>query len=110
MPHGGPHGPFDTWNYDPESQYLGHLGWRPESEFPGSGGYGGDFLAGGFEWGRKIQYDLIDGALDAVKRFGLDGEKIGIMGGGFGGYSALQASIGSRPFQSRSRHSRRLRF
>jgi len=95
MPHGGPHGPFDTWNYDPESQYLGHLGMATlKVNFRGSGGYGGDFLASGFrEWGRKIQYDLIDGALDAVKRFGLDREKIGIMGGSFGGYSALQASI-----------------
>ena len=95
MPHGGPHGPYDTWNYDPESQYLGHLGIATvKVNFRGSGGYGGDFLASGFrEWGRKIQYDLIDGALATVEKYGLDGNKIGIMGGSFGGYSALQASI-----------------
>ena len=95
MPHGGPHGPFDTWNYDPEPQYLGHLGMATlKVNFRGSGGYGGDFEARGFrEWGRKIQYDLVDGALEAIKRYGLNGEKVGIMGGSFGGYSALQASI-----------------
>lgn len=95
MPHGGPHGVWDTWNYDSEAQYLGHLGMAIlKVNFRGSGAYGGNFLAEGFrEWGRKIQYDLVDGALEAIERYGLDKNKVGIMGGSFGGYSALQASI-----------------
>ena len=95
MPHGGPHGPFDTWNYDPDAQYLGHLGIAVlKVNFRGSGGYGGAFEAKGYrEWGRKIQYDLVDGTLAAIEKFGLNGDKVGIMGGSFGGYSALQASI-----------------
>lgn len=95
MPHGGPHGPFDTWDYDTESQYLAHLGIATlKVNFRGSGGFGGDFLAKGFrQWGEKIQYDLIDGAKEAVSRFGLHPTSVGIMGGSFGGYSALQASI-----------------
>ena len=35
----------------------------------------------------------MDGALEAIERYGLDKNKVGIMGGSFGGYSALQASI-----------------
>ncbi|MEC8601219.1 MAG: prolyl oligopeptidase family serine peptidase [Pseudomonadota bacterium] len=95
MPHGGPHGPFDTWDYDPYAQYLGHLGIAVlKVNFRGSGGYGGEFEAKGYrEWGRKIQYDLVDGTLAAVEKFDLNGDKVGIMGGSFGGYSALQASI-----------------
>ena len=95
MPHGGPHGPFDTWNYDSKAQYLAHLGMAVvKVNFRGSGGYGGDFEAQGYrEWGRKIQYDIVDAARAAIDRFGLNGEKVGIMGGSFGGYSALQASI-----------------
>lgn len=95
MPHGGPHGPFDTWDYDTEAQYLAHLGMATlKVNFRGSGGFGGEFLAKGFrEWGRKIQLDLVDGARHTVSRFGLHPSNIGIMGGSFGGYSALQASI-----------------
>ena len=95
MPHGGPHGPFDTWDYDPYAQYLGHLGIAVlKVNFRGSGGYGGEFEAKGYrEWGRKIQYDLVDGTMAAVEKFDLNGDKVGIMGGSFGGYSALQASI-----------------
>ena len=58
-------------------------------------------LAKGREWGRKIQYDLVDGALEAIERYGLDKNKVGIMGGSFGGYSGSGASWPSQSFSRR---------
>jgi len=94
-PHGGPHGPFDAWGYDKQSQFLASRGYAVlQVNFRGSGGFGADFEAAGFrEWGRKIQHDIIDATRYVVKNFPIDPERIAIMGGSFGGYSALQASI-----------------
>ena len=94
-PHGGPHGPFDSWGYDKQSQFLASRGYAVlQVNFRGSGGFGADFEAAGFrEWGRKIQYDVIDATRYVMKNFPIDPDRIAIMGASFGGYSALQASI-----------------
>ncbi len=94
-PHGGPHGPFDRWGYDPLVQFLADAGYAIlQVNFRGSGGHGADFEAAGFrQWGRKIQHDIIDGTKYALENFPLNGDKVGIVGASFGGYSALQASV-----------------
>ena len=95
MPHGGPHGPYDRWGWDWEVQFLASRGYAVvQVNFRGSGMHGADFEKAGFrEWGRKIQYDIIDGARYVVANFPIDGARVGIMGGSFGGYSALQSAI-----------------
>ncbi len=53
MPHGGPHGIRDWWEFDPEVQLLANRGYAVlQVNFRGSGGYGRDFEAAGYgEWG-----------------------------------------------------------
>ena len=52
-PHGGPHGPFDRWGYDPLVQFLSDAGHAIlQVNFRGSGGHGADsklldFASGG---------------------------------------------------------------
>ncbi len=94
-PHGGPHGPYDTWGYNPLIQFLANRGYAVlQVNFRGSGGHGANFEMAGFrEWGRKIQYDIIDGAKAALESYPLDADKVAIMGASFGGYSALQSPI-----------------
>jgi dipeptidyl aminopeptidase/acylaminoacyl peptidase len=94
-PHGGPHGPYDVWGYDNLVQYLANGDYAVlQVNFRGSGGHGADFEAAGFrQWGRAIQHDIIDGAKYAIENFGLDGDRVGIVGASFGGYSALQSAI-----------------
>ena len=94
-PHGGPHGPYDEWLYNPLVQYLANGGYAVlQVNFRGSGGHGADFEAAGFrQWGRAIQHDIIDGAKYALDNFPLDAGRVGIVGASFGGYSALQSAI-----------------
>jgi dipeptidyl aminopeptidase/acylaminoacyl peptidase len=94
-PHGGPHGPYDTWSYNQETQFLASQGYAVlQVNFRGSGGFGSGFEMAGFrKWGREIQFDIIDGAQFALKNYPLDPNRVGIMGASFGGYSSLQSSI-----------------
>jgi dipeptidyl aminopeptidase/acylaminoacyl peptidase len=58
--------------------------------FRGSTGFGKNFTnAGNLEWGRKMQYDLIDGVHWAVREKIADPNRIAIMGGSYGGYAVL---------------------
>ncbi len=95
MPHGGPHGPYDRWGWDSHVQFLASRGYAVvQVNFRGSGSHGADFEKAGFrEWGRKIQFDIIDGARYVIANNPIDAERVGIMGGSFGGYSALQSAI-----------------
>jgi dipeptidyl aminopeptidase/acylaminoacyl peptidase len=49
--------------------------------------------AGYGEWGRKIQYDIIDATRWAIAEGLADPNRVGIFGASFGGYSALQAPL-----------------
>jgi dipeptidyl aminopeptidase/acylaminoacyl peptidase len=95
VPHGGPHGPRDYWQYQPENQLLADRGIAVlQVNFRGSGGYGRDFMTSGYQhWGDLIQYDIIDGTREMIKRGIVDKDRICIYGGSFGGYSALQSPI-----------------
>lgn len=95
LPHGGPHGPRDRWTYNPEIQFLASRGYAVlQVNFRGSGGYGLGFEKAGYrQWGGKIQHDIIDGTRWALAQEGFDKDKVCIMGGSFGGYSALMSPI-----------------
>lgn len=93
--HGGPHGPRDTWGFNPEVQFFANRGYAVlQVNFRGSGGYGDDFMASGFKkWGREMQDDVTDGTLWAVEQGIADRNRICIYGGSYGGYAALMGVI-----------------
>jgi len=93
--HGGPYGVRDIWGYDSEVQLLASQGYAVvQINYRGSGGFGSEFVTSAHKhWGDMIQQDILDGTDYLIKNNLLDPEKICIMGGSFGGYSAVQASI-----------------
>lgn len=94
-PHGGPHGPYDQWRYDPLIQILVNRGYAVlQVNFRGSGGYGSDFMESGYrKWGREMQDDVTDATLWAVQQGIADNGRICILGGSYGGYATLQGVV-----------------
>jgi dipeptidyl aminopeptidase/acylaminoacyl peptidase len=88
--HGGPWG-RDGWGYNPYAQWFANRGYAClQVNFRGSTGYGKGFLnAGNKQWGLKMHDDLIDAVNWAVKEGIADAKRVAIMGGSYGGYSAL---------------------
>lgn len=88
--HGGPWG-RDTWGYDAFHQLLANRGYAALSvNFRGSTGFGKKFMnAGNLEWGKKMHLDLIDAVNWAIDQKVSPKDKIGIMGGSYGGYATL---------------------
>lgn len=88
--HGGPWY-RDFWGYNPTHQWLANRGYAVLSvNFRGSTGFGKDFInAGNMEWGGKMHDDLIDAVDWAVREGIADPNRIGIMGGSYGGYATL---------------------
>lgn len=95
MPHGGPHGVSDRWDYDAAVQVLATRGYAVlQVDFRGSGGYGQAFLRKGFrQWGHAIQDDIVDATRWAVDNGVADPGRICILGASFGAYSALMSAI-----------------
>jgi dipeptidyl aminopeptidase/acylaminoacyl peptidase len=88
--HGGPW-VRDTWGFLPDVQWLANRGYAVlQVNFRGSTGFGKRFLhAGDREWGAKMHDDLLDAVHWAVDEGIADPERMGIMGGSYGGYAAL---------------------
>ncbi len=88
--HGGPWA-RDRWGYNAYAQWLANRGYAVlQVNFRGSDGFGKAFLhAGDKQWGKKMHTDLIDAVDWAVKKGIADPKKLAIMGGSYGGYSAL---------------------
>jgi dipeptidyl aminopeptidase/acylaminoacyl peptidase len=95
MPHGGPFGPYDSWSFDAEAQFLASRGYAVlQVNYRGSGGRGERSIQSGWkEWGGKIQDDIADGVKWAIANGHADPERICTYGASFGGYSALQQTI-----------------
>lgn len=91
--HGGPHGPFDTFHYDREIQFLAAIGLNVvQVNFRGSGGFGQAFIESGYrEWSRLMVDDVIAGYRSlAGKEIGTDAC---IYGASYGAFNALSAAF-----------------
>jgi dipeptidyl aminopeptidase/acylaminoacyl peptidase len=93
--HDGP-GERASFDYDALTQFLatrGYLVFQPN--FRGSGGYGAAWArAGDRQWGGLMQDDVTDGVKALVAEGRADPARVCIIGGGYGGYAALQAGAG----------------
>jgi dienelactone hydrolase len=92
VPHGGPWA-RDEWGFNSMAQWLANRGYAVlQPNFRGSTGYGKKHLnAGNKQWGLKMHDDLIDAVNWAVGQGIADANRVGIMGGSYGGYCALAA-------------------
>ena len=97
MPHGGPW-IRDVWGFDPLGQFLANRGYAVlQMDYRGSTGYGADFYdKGRREVGLAIQNDIEDGTQWAIAAGLADPQRVAILGGSYGGYSALFA-LGRSP-------------
>ena len=95
IPHGGPYGVRDNWEFDSEAQLFANRGYAVlQVNYRGSGGFGEEFERKGYkEWGGKIQDDITDATLWAVNQKIAIPDRICIYGGSFGAYSALEGVI-----------------
>ncbi len=95
LPHGGPHGIADMWQYDSETQLLASRGYAVlQVNYRGSGGYGRNFQQRGYrQWGLSMQDDLTDATRWAVQQGYADAGHVCIYGGSYGGYAALEGVV-----------------
>lgn len=94
-PHGGPHGPRDSWGFNSEVQFLANRGYAVlQVNFRGSGGYGSKFEQMGYgNWGTTMIDDMAD-AVDWVVGQGIaDKGRVCTYGASYGGYAALQSVV-----------------
>ncbi len=93
--HGGPYGPMDKWHYNTTAQMLANNGFAVlQINFRGSGGFGKRFKEIAYlKRSTLIQHDIIDGTKWALSLDNISDNKVCIMGGSFGGYSALMAPL-----------------
>ncbi len=94
-PHGGPHGVRDSWEHNPEVQFLANRGYAVlQVNFRGSGGYGQGFEASGYRnWGTSMIDDMTDAVRAMIDQGIADEDRICIYGASYGGYAALQAVV-----------------
>lgn len=95
VPHGGPMGVFDSAYFDPEVQFFAQLGYAVlQVNYRGSGARGKTVRELGHrQLGEAIERD-IDAAVDeALKRGGIDSNRIAVLGTSYGGYSAVMLGI-----------------
>jgi dipeptidyl aminopeptidase/acylaminoacyl peptidase len=95
IPHGGPHGVRDYWEFDSEAQLFANRGYAVlQVNYRGSGGLGDEFERKGYEeWGGKIQDDITDATQWAIDQKIAIPDRICIYGSSFGAYSALEGVI-----------------
>jgi dipeptidyl aminopeptidase/acylaminoacyl peptidase len=91
LPHGGPHGYRDTWEFDDEVQLFANRGYAVlQVNFRGSGGYGVAFEAAGYrQWGASMQDDVTDATHWAIEHGVAAANRICIYGASYGGFAAL---------------------
>lgn len=90
-PHGGPHGPYDEWGFNPEVQLFASRGYAVlQPNFRGSGGFGKEFEESGYrQWGGSMQDDVTDATLWAIKEGIADQDRVCIYGASYGAYASL---------------------
>ncbi|NZA26206.1 S9 family peptidase [Luteimonas sp. SJ-92] len=94
LPHGGPYGVFDGWEFDDDAQILAAAGYAVlRVNYRGSGNYGREHtVAGRREWGGRMQDDLTDATHWAIEQGIADASRICIYGASYGGYAALMGA------------------
>jgi pimeloyl-ACP methyl ester carboxylesterase len=91
MVHGGPQN-RDTWGFNPLVQLLCNRGFRVlQVNYRGSTGFGSRFIRIGMdgEFCKSLQQDITDVANYAINKGLCAKNRLAIIGGSFGGYSAL---------------------
>ena len=91
MVHGGPQD-RDTWGFNPLVQLLCNRGFRVvQVNYRGSTGFGSRFIQLGMdgEFCKSLQQDITDVAKYAINEGLCAKNRLAIIGGSFGGYSAL---------------------
>ena len=88
--HGGPMS-HDRWSFRRDVQFLANRGYAVlRVNYRGSTGFGRTHeRAGDHQYGRAMQDDIQDAVLWAIDRGIADEDAVAIMGGSFGGYSAM---------------------
>jgi dienelactone hydrolase len=90
VPHGGPWA-RDDWGFSSFAQFFANRGYAVLSpNFRGSTGFGKKFLnAGNGAWGREMQDDITWGVKHLIATGVADPNRVGILGGSYGGYATL---------------------
>lgn len=90
LPHGGPESRDDA-DFDYLTQFLASRGYAVlQPQFRGSSGFGKAHAdAGRQQWGLRMQDDVTDGVQALISQGIADPRRICIVGGSYGGYSAL---------------------
>jgi dipeptidyl aminopeptidase/acylaminoacyl peptidase len=93
--HGGPFGKQDSWLFNSDAQFFANNGYAVlQINFRGSGGYGRSYEQSAYKKrSTLIQHDIIDGTRWAQQLELIDDTKVCIIGGSFGGYSALMSPL-----------------
>lgn len=88
--HGGPWA-RDEYGYDAMAQWLANRGYAVlQVNYRGSTGFGKAFTnSGDRQWGAAMHDDLIDAVQWAVDQGITTADRVGIMGGSYGGYATL---------------------
>jgi len=91
LPHGGPFGIADGWEFDTDAQLLAAAGYGVlQVNYRGSSGYGRAYMqAGKRQWGGTMQDDITDATRWAIDQGVADANRICIYGASYGGYAAL---------------------
>lgn len=94
LPHGGPNS-RDSASWDFWAQFYASRGYAVlQPNFRGSSGYGSAYQeAGQDQWGRLMQDDVTDATRWLIESGHADPARICIVGGSYGGYSALMGAI-----------------
>ena len=95
LPHGGPFGVRESWFFDPESQLLASRGYAVlRVNFRGSGGYGDKYRnSARRKWGTLMIDDITDATRHVIGQGQVDGNRVAIYGGSYGGYAALMSAV-----------------
>lgn len=93
--HGGPHGPYNPHGFNPEWHLFNALGYAVYApNFRGSGGFGLQFEKAGFgQWGTRMIDDIAEGTKNLVAEGLVDGQRICVYGGSYGGYATAQSLV-----------------
>lgn len=93
--HGGPHGPYNSYRFHANWHIFNELGYAVYApNFRGSGGYGLNFEHAGYRlWGTRMLDDIYEGVQSLIKQKRVDGNRVCIAGGSYGGYASTQSLV-----------------